>query len=66
MYSTHAVLRTKAKQTKIIAIQSRIDHIGERYYDSFMSLMKYLHGFSYTLIKREKMILCNFFLFLIR
>ncbi len=54
MYSICAVLRAKAKQTKIIAIQSRIDHIGERYYDSFMSLMKYLHGLLYTVTTRKK------------
>jgi len=54
MYSICAVLRAKAKQTKIIAIQSRIDHIAERYYNSLMNLMKYLHGLLCTVTKRKK------------
>ncbi|CAF5000435.1 unnamed protein product, partial [Rotaria socialis] len=37
-----------------IAIQRRIDNLGQRYYDGVISAMEYLDALSYTVAKRKK------------
>ena len=49
-----AGLGSRPKQAKIIAIQRRIDNLGQRYYDSAISAMKYLEGLSFTVAKQKK------------
>ena len=41
------------KQAKTLAIQHRIDHLGERYRCGTMTAMEYLDGPSYTVAKRK-------------
>ncbi len=50
----NADLGARAKQAKTIAIQRRIDNLGERYYDGLINVMEYLDGLSYTVAKRKK------------
>ncbi|CAF3709276.1 unnamed protein product [Rotaria socialis] len=50
----YAGLGARPKQAKTIAIQRRIDNIGQRYYDGVISAMEYLDGLSYTVAKRKK------------
>ncbi|CAF4262377.1 unnamed protein product, partial [Rotaria socialis] len=50
----YAGLGARPKQAKTIAIQRRIDNLGQRYYDGVISAMEYLDGLSYTVAKRKK------------
>ncbi|CAF3073065.1 unnamed protein product [Rotaria sp. Silwood2] len=50
----HAGLGTRPKQIKTIAIQRRIDNLGERYYDGVINAMEYLDGLSFIVAKRKK------------
>ncbi|CAF4002007.1 unnamed protein product [Rotaria magnacalcarata] len=50
----YAGLGARPKQAKTIAIQRRIDNIGQRYYDGVISAMEYLDGLSYTVAKRKE------------
>ncbi|CAF2126950.1 unnamed protein product [Rotaria magnacalcarata] len=45
----YAGLGARPKQAKTIAIQLRIDNLGQRYYDGVISAMEYLDCLSYTL-----------------
>ncbi|CAF2075222.1 unnamed protein product [Rotaria magnacalcarata] len=47
-------LGARPKQAKTIAIQLRIDNLGQRYYDGVISAMEYLDCLSYTVAKRKK------------
>ncbi|CAF3363228.1 unnamed protein product [Rotaria sp. Silwood2] len=49
-----AGLGTRSKQAKTIAIQRRIDKLGERYYDGAINAMEYLDGLSFVVAKRKK------------
>lgn len=49
-----AGLGARTKQIKTIAIQSRIDNLNQRYYDSLIDVMKYLDGFSQVVAKKKK------------
>ncbi|CAF4845470.1 unnamed protein product, partial [Rotaria sp. Silwood2] len=42
------------KLLKTIAIQRRIDNLGERYYDGVINAMEYLDGLSFIVAKRKK------------
>ncbi|CAF4369903.1 unnamed protein product [Rotaria sp. Silwood2] len=49
-----AGLGPRPKQAKTIAIQRRIDNLGERYYDCAINAMEYLDGLSFIVAKRKK------------
>ena len=49
-----AGLGSRPKQAKTIAIQRRIDNLGQRYYDGCISAMEYLEGLSFTVAKQKK------------
>ncbi|CAF1388832.1 unnamed protein product [Rotaria magnacalcarata] len=49
-----AGLGTRSKQAKTVAIQRRIDKLGERYYDGAINAMEYLDGLSFIVAKRKK------------
>ncbi|CAF4450949.1 unnamed protein product, partial [Rotaria sp. Silwood2] len=49
-----AVLGTRSKQAKTVAIQRRMDKLGERYYDGAINAMEYLDGLSFVVAKRKK------------
>lgn len=49
----NAGLGARPKQAKTIAIQRRIDHLNERYYECLMSPMEYLDGLSFAVAKRK-------------
>ena len=49
-----AGLGIRPKQAKTIAIQRRIDNLGQRYYDTAISAMEYLDGLSFTVAKQKK------------
>ncbi|CAF2042089.1 unnamed protein product [Rotaria magnacalcarata] len=49
-----AGLGTRSKQAKTVAIQRRIDKLGERYYDGTINTMEYLDGLSFIVTKRKK------------
>ncbi|CAF1054091.1 unnamed protein product [Rotaria sordida] len=49
-----AGLGIRPKQAKTIAIQRRIDNLGQRYYDGAISAMEYLDGLSFTVAKQKK------------
>lgn len=49
-----ASLGIRPKQAKPIAIQRRIDSLGQRYYDTAISAMEYLDGLSFTVAKQKK------------
>ncbi|CAF1524729.1 unnamed protein product [Rotaria sp. Silwood1] len=49
-----AGLGPRPKQAKPIAIQRRIDNLGERYYDCAINAMEYLDGLSLIVAKRKK------------
>ncbi|CAF5169528.1 unnamed protein product, partial [Rotaria magnacalcarata] len=42
-----AGLGTRSKQAKTVAIQRRINKLGERYYDGTINAMEYLDGLSF-------------------
>ncbi|CAF2711072.1 unnamed protein product [Rotaria sp. Silwood2] len=44
----------RQKQAKTIAIQRRINNLGQRYYDGAISAMEYLNGLSFTVAKQKK------------
>jgi hypothetical protein len=48
-----AGLGVRNKQAKTLAIQHRIDNLGERYRSGTMTAMEYLDGLSYTVAKRK-------------
>ncbi|CAF1543439.1 unnamed protein product [Rotaria magnacalcarata] len=60
----YACLGARPKQTKTIAIQRRIENLGQRYYDGVISAMEYLDGLSYTVAKRKKIAFYIFFCFI--
>ncbi|CAF0948876.1 unnamed protein product [Rotaria sp. Silwood1] len=41
------------KLLKTIAIQRRVDNLGERYYDGVINAMEYLDGLSFIVAKRK-------------
>ncbi|CAF3345271.1 unnamed protein product [Rotaria socialis] len=49
-----ADLGTQSKQAKTVAIQRRMDKLGERYYDGAIHAMEYLDGLSFAVPKRKK------------
>ncbi|CAF1237473.1 unnamed protein product [Rotaria sordida] len=49
-----AGLGIRQKQAKTIAIQRRIDNLGQRYYDGAISAMEYLDALSFTVAKQKK------------
>ncbi|CAF4518339.1 unnamed protein product, partial [Rotaria sp. Silwood2] len=49
-----AGLGIRQKQAKTIAIQRRINNLGQRYYDGAISAMEYLNGLSFTVAKQKK------------
>lgn len=49
-----AGLGIRPKQTKTLAIQRRIDNLGQRYYDCAISALEYLDGLSFVVAKRKK------------
>ncbi|CAF1336267.1 unnamed protein product [Rotaria magnacalcarata] len=49
-----ADLGTRSKQAKTIAIQRRMDKLGERYYDGAINAMEYLDGLSFVVAKGKK------------
>ncbi|CAM4887935.1 unnamed protein product [Rotaria socialis] len=49
-----AGLGTRSKQAKTVAIQLRIDKLGERYYDGAINTIEYLDGLSFVVAKRKK------------
>ncbi|CAF2972812.1 unnamed protein product [Rotaria sp. Silwood2] len=49
-----AGLGTRSKQAKTVAIQRRMDKLGERYYDGALNAMEYLDGLSFVVAKRKK------------
>ncbi|CAF3200624.1 unnamed protein product, partial [Rotaria sp. Silwood2] len=49
-----AGLGTRLKQAKTVAIQRRMDKLGERYYDGTINAMEYLDGLSFVVAKRKK------------
>ncbi|CAF1614148.1 unnamed protein product, partial [Rotaria magnacalcarata] len=49
-----AGLGTRSKQAKTIAIQRRMDKLGERYYDEAINAMEYLDGLSFVFAKEKK------------
>ncbi|CAF1343242.1 unnamed protein product, partial [Rotaria magnacalcarata] len=49
-----AGLGTRSKQAKTVAIQRRINKLGERYYDGTINAMEYLDGLSFIVAKRKK------------
>ena len=50
----YAGLGARTKQPKTIAIQRRIDNLGERYHDGVINAMEYLDGLSFTVAKPKK------------
>ena len=48
-----ASLCVRNKQAKTLAIQHRIDNLGERYRSGTITAMEYLEGLSYTVAKRK-------------
>ncbi|CAF3845879.1 unnamed protein product [Rotaria sp. Silwood1] len=50
----NAGLGARTKQAKTIAIQRRIDNLGQRYYGGLINAMEYLDGLSLTVAKRKK------------
>ncbi|CAF1192349.1 unnamed protein product [Rotaria magnacalcarata] len=49
-----AGLGTRSKQAKTVAIQLRIDKLGERYYNVATNAMEYLDSLSFVVAKRKK------------
>ncbi|CAF4155499.1 unnamed protein product, partial [Rotaria magnacalcarata] len=49
-----ADLGTRSKQAKTIAIQRRMDKLGERYCDGAINAMEYLNGLSFVVAKGKK------------
>ncbi|CAM4840208.1 unnamed protein product [Rotaria magnacalcarata] len=49
-----AGLGTRSKQAKMVAIQRRINKLGERYYNGTINAMEYLDGLSFIVAKRKK------------
>jgi hypothetical protein len=47
-------IRSFRSKSKTIAIQRRIDPLGERYYDGLMIVMQYLDGLSFRVTKGKK------------
>ncbi|CAF2038586.1 unnamed protein product, partial [Rotaria magnacalcarata] len=47
-------LGTRSKQAKMVAIQRRINKLGERYYNGTINAMEYLDGLSFIVAKRKK------------
>ena len=55
MYAQFSVgLGSRSKQAKTIAIQRRIDNLGQRYYAGAISAMEYLEGLSFAVAKQKK------------
>ena len=50
----YAGLGARTKQPKTIAIQRRIDNLGERYYEGLITAMEYLDNLSFVVAKRKK------------
>ncbi len=49
-----AGLGARAKQPRTIVIQSRVDNLDMRYYDSLITPLEYLDGLSFVVAKRKK------------
>jgi hypothetical protein len=47
----NAGLGVRPKQAKTIAAECRIDNLGERYYECFITVMEYLDGLSFVVAK---------------
>ncbi|CAM4798434.1 unnamed protein product [Rotaria magnacalcarata] len=56
-------LGARPEHAKTIAIQRRIDNLGQRYYDGVISVMDYLDGLSYS-GKTKKIAFYIFFCFI--
>ncbi|CAF5218849.1 unnamed protein product, partial [Rotaria magnacalcarata] len=59
----YAGLGARPEHAKTIAIQRRIDNLGQRYYDGVISVMDYLDGLSYS-GKTKKIAFYIFFCFI--